>query len=182
MRILAACILVFLLMAVGGRTQTLYSLDASSIKSVVQSGYFRMGSPGAGGRRLEINSRYLTVGGVPVIPVMGELQYSRMPRERWEEEILKMKACGVTVVATYSFWNHHEEIEGEFDWSGDKDLRAFVQLCGRLGMLVYPRIGPWSHGKRVMAVPRTGSFGRNFLSTGRSIRYISNMSSGISGR
>ena len=124
-----------------------YFLDGSRVNTVVESGYFKMGRPGLGDRRLEVNSRYLTIGGVPRIPVMGELQYSRMPRERWEDEILKMKACGVTVVATYSFWNHHEEIEGEFDWTGNKDLRAFVQLCVRLGMLVYPRIGPWAHGE-----------------------------------
>jgi len=131
----------------GADAQSVYSLDASHVATAVSPGYFRMGSPGTAGRRLEINSRYLTIGGIPRIPVMGELQYSRMPRERWEDEILKMKAGGVTVIATYSFWNHHEEIEGEFDWSGNKDLRAFVQLCGRLGMLVYPRIGPWSHGE-----------------------------------
>jgi len=131
----------------GASAQTVYSLDASHVDTSVRSGYFRMGSPGEGRRRVEVNSRYLTIGGVPRIPVMGELQYSRMPRDRWEDEILKMKAGGVTVVATYSFWNHHEEIEGEFDWTGNKDLRAFVELCGRLGMAVYPRIGPWSHGE-----------------------------------
>ena len=134
-------------MVTGVSGQVIYSLDASHVSNAVDSGYFHMGNPGAGDRRLVVNSRYLTIGGVPQIPVMGELQYSRMPRERWEDEILKMKAGGVTVIATYSFWNHHEEIEGEFDWAGNKDLRAFVQLCGRLGMLVYPRIGPWSHGE-----------------------------------
>lgn len=131
----------------GAIAQSLYSIDASRVNTTVQSGYFHMGNPGSGDRKLEVNSRYLTIGGIPCIPVMGELQYSRMPRERWEDEILKMKAGGVTVIATYSFWIHHEEVEGEFDWSGNKDLRAFVQLCGRLGMLVYPRIGPWSHGE-----------------------------------
>ena len=136
-----------LALGVAGRAQTVYSLDGSHVPAAVESGYFKMGSPGTGDRRLEVNSRYLTIGGIPRIPVMGELQYSRMPKERWEDEILKMKAGGVTVIATYSFWNHHEEVEGEFDWSGNKDLRAFVQLCGRLGMLVYPRIGPWSHGE-----------------------------------
>lgn len=143
--------LVFLAMAMGlgaaASAQRVYSLDASHVDTTVRSGYFNMGNPGEGNRRVEVNSRYLTVGGVPQMFVMGELQYSRMPRERWEDEILKMKACGVTVVATYSFWIHHEEIEGEFDFSGNKDLRAFVELCGRLGMMVYPRIGPWSHGE-----------------------------------
>lgn len=127
--------------------QVLYSLDASRVNTKVQSGYFKMGNPGPAPRQLLVNSRYLTIGGKPVIPVMGELQYSRMPRERWEDEILKMKAGGVTIIATYVFWIHHEEIEGLFDWSGDKDLRSFVKLCQRLGVLVYPRIGPWAHGE-----------------------------------
>lgn len=99
------------------------------------------------GQTLTVNNRYLMINGRPEIPVMGELQYSRMDKDRWTDEILKMKACGVNIIATYSFWNHHEEIEGQFDWSGNKDLRSFVKLCGELGVYVYPRIGPWSHGE-----------------------------------
>src|ERR1700754_1668531 len=138
--------IVFIAWQLAAKGQVLYSLDASRVNTNVQSGYFKMGSAGPVSRQLLVNSRYLTIGGKPVIPVMGELQYSRMPRERWEDEILKMKAGGVTIIATYVFWIHHEEIEGLFDWSGDKDLRSFVKLCQRLGVLVYPRIGPWAHG------------------------------------
>ncbi|HXO75274.1 MAG TPA: beta-galactosidase, partial [Puia sp.] len=135
--------IIFIAWLLAAKGQVLYSLDASRVNTNVQSGYFKMGSAGPVSRQLLVNSRYLTIGGKPVIPVMGELQYSRMPRERWEDEILKMKAGGVTIIATYVFWIHHEEIEGLFDWSGDKDLRSFVKLCQRLGVLVYPRIGPW---------------------------------------
>lgn len=127
--------------------QTIYSIDASKVRTEIKSGYFKMGNPGPEGKQLLVNSRYLTIHGEPQIPVMGELQYSRMPQERWKDEILKMKAGGVTIIATYSFWNHHEEIEGKFDWSGNKDLRSFVKLCQQLGVYVYPRIGPWSHGE-----------------------------------
>ncbi len=147
MKSIGLAISVFLLSAFDAGAQKIYTLDASKVSTAVKSGYFKMGSAGPQGKELLVNSRYLTIGGVPQIPVMGELQYSRMPRERWEEEILKMKAGGINLVATYSFWNHHEEIEGQFDWQGNKDLRAFVKLCQRLGVLVYPRIGPWSHGE-----------------------------------
>jgi len=140
-------IFISLLLAFHAGAQKTYTLDASKVSTDVKSGYFKMGNPGPAGKQLLVNSRYLTVNGVPEIPVMGELQYSRMPEERWEDEILKMKAAGVNVIATYSFWNHHEEIEGQFDWQGNKDLRSFVKLCQRLGVLVYPRIGPWSHGE-----------------------------------
>ena len=67
-------------------------------------------SPSAGA--LGISSRYLTLNGRPWLPVMGEFHFSRYPEAKWEEEILKMKAAGVEIIATYVIWIHHEEIEG----------------------------------------------------------------------
>jgi hypothetical protein len=99
------------------------------------------------GHTLGLNAQYLTLDGKPWLPVMGELHYSRVPEAEWETEILKMKSAGVQVIATYIIWIHHEEIEGQWDWSGNKDLRRFVQLCARHGMYVLPRIGPWSHAE-----------------------------------
>ena len=140
-------VITFLYFGFEANAQKIYSIDASRVSTEIKSGYFKMGAAGPAGKEVLINSRYLTIGGIPQIPVMGELQFSRMPRERWEDEILKMKAGGVNVIATYVFWNHHEEIEGQFDWQGNKDLRSFVKLCKSLGVLVYPRIGPWAHGE-----------------------------------
>jgi hypothetical protein len=94
-----------------------------------------------------VNSRYLTRDGKPWLPVMGEFHYSRSPRQQWEEELLKMKAAGVNIVATYVIWIHHEEVEGQFDWTGQRDLRAFAQLCAKHGLLLEPRIGPWAHAE-----------------------------------
>ena len=105
------------------------------------------------GSTLGINSRYLTRNLKPWLPVMGEFHFSRYPESQWEEEILKMKAAGVDVVATYVIWIHHEEIEGQYDWQGQRDLRAFVELCARHGMVVVARIGPWDH-----AEARNGGF------------------------
>ncbi len=99
------------------------------------------------GVRLDVNSRFLTLGGKPWLPAMGEFHFSRYPRAQWEDEILKMKAAGVNIVATYVIWIHHEEIESQFDWSGQRDLRAFAQLCARHGMYLVARIGPWDHAE-----------------------------------
>ena len=99
------------------------------------------------GQTLTVNSQYLVFNGKPWLPVMGEFHYSRVPREDWEAEILKMKAGGVQIISTYIIWIHQEEIEGQFDWTGRRDLHAFVELCARHGMYVYPRIGPWAHGE-----------------------------------
>jgi hypothetical protein len=99
------------------------------------------------GHLLGLNAQYLTLDGKPWLPVMGEMHYSRVPEAEWENEILKMKSAGVQIIATYIIWIHHEEVEGQWDWAGQKDLRRFVQLCAKHGMYVVPRIGPWSHAE-----------------------------------
>ncbi|CAM5254697.1 hypothetical protein SALBM311S_08455 [Streptomyces alboniger] len=96
---------------------------------------------------IEVNSRWLTRGGRPWFPVSGEFHYSRYPAAEWEEELLKMKAGGVTAVASYLIWIHHEEIEGRVRFDGDRDLRRFAELCARHGLDFVPRIGPWSHAE-----------------------------------
>ena len=82
-----------------------------------------------------------------VVPVMGEVHYSRIPEAEWANEIHKMKERGVTVIATYVFWNHVEEQQGIFDWSGQRNLRRFIELCKAEGLPVCLRIGPFCHGE-----------------------------------
>ncbi|MFJ8467189.1 beta-galactosidase [Streptomyces swartbergensis] len=96
---------------------------------------------------IEVTSRWLTRGGRPWFPVSGEFHYSRYPAREWEEELLKMKAGGVSAVASYVIWIHHEEIEGRIRFDGDRDLRRFAELCARHGLDFVPRIGPWSHAE-----------------------------------
>ena len=109
--------------------------------------HLRMGGCDPQGHCITVNSRYLLKDGRPWLPVMGEFHFSRYPAELWEEELLKMKAAGIDIVATYIFWIHHEEVEGEWDWSGRRCLRGFAELCARNGLYLYPRIGPWAHGE-----------------------------------
>ncbi len=99
------------------------------------------------GRVLGVTNRYLTLNGKPWLPVMGELHYSRIPEAEWEDAILQMKSAGVDVISTYVIWIHHEEVKGEWDWTGQRDLRRFAELCAKHGMLLYPRLGPWAHAE-----------------------------------
>ncbi|WP_181592479.1 beta-galactosidase [Paenibacillus sp. YN15] len=94
-----------------------------------------------------VNTRHLLKDGEPWMPVMGEFHYSRYPEAQWEESIRKMIAGGITVLSTYVFWIHHEEIRGEFDWSGQRNLRRFIELCGEYRLPMFLRIGPWCHGE-----------------------------------
>jgi hypothetical protein len=122
-------------------------IDASKVPAPPAPLSFDAGGRSPQGQVLAINSRYLLLDGKPWFPVMGEYQYSRSSPVDWERELLKMKAGGIQIVSTYLFWIHHEEIEGRFDWSGQRDLRRFVELADKHGMYVWVRVGPWDHGE-----------------------------------
>ncbi|HTB62823.1 MAG TPA: beta-galactosidase [Opitutales bacterium] len=123
------------------------SIDASVAPAAPVALAFPVGGKSPDGHELSINSRYFTRDGQPFFPVMGEFHYSRYPQSEWENEILKMKAGGITIISCYVIWIHHEETKDKFDFTGQKDLRAFVQLCAKHGMYVWVRIGPWDHAE-----------------------------------
>lgn len=93
------------------------------------------------------NKEYLIKDNAPWFPVMGEFHYSRYREDLWEESLRKMKAGGVTVVATYAFWIHHEEEEGVYDFTGCRNVGKFVALCKKVRLPIFLRIGPWCHGE-----------------------------------
>jgi len=99
------------------------------------------------GRTLWADNRSLYRNGKPWMPVMGEFHFTRCPQDEWRDALLKMKAGGVDIVATYVFWIHHEEVRGEYDWRGQRSLRDFLKLCHELGLCAFVRMGPWSHGE-----------------------------------
>lgn len=93
------------------------------------------------------NDYYFEKDGKPWLPIMGEMHYSRTDRRHWKRSLYTMKAGGVQVVASYTIWIHHEEIEGRYDFSGNKDLRAFAKEVQAAGLYLFLRIGPWVHGE-----------------------------------
>ena len=99
------------------------------------------------GKPVTWDSYSLMIDGQRVCPVMGEIHYSRVPQGEWRQEVRKMKDGGVTIIATYVFWNHIEEQEGVFRWDGQRNLRAFLEVCKDEQMPVVLRIGPFCHGE-----------------------------------
>jgi len=147
MKIHGLLLFAFLLPGTTLIAQRIYKADASDIMQQPLTGHLKMGNAGPENKQILVNSLYMTIAGKPALPVMGEIHYSRIRRDKWEDCILKMKACGINIISTYLFWNQHEEVEGEFDWEGEKDLRSFVKLCEDHGMYVIVRLGPWAHGE-----------------------------------
>lgn len=101
----------------------------------------------ASGDEIGFNNYYMEKNGKPYFGIAGEFHFSRMDPSRWEDELVKMRLGGINTVSTYVFWNHHEEVEGEFDFSGRRDIGHFVRLCKEQGLYVILRVGPFDHGE-----------------------------------
>jgi len=124
-------------------------------------------STAPGGATVTIDTDSLVLNGRPVSAVMGEFHFTRYARSEWREELLRMKAGGITIVSTYVFWIHHEEIEGQWNWTGDHDLNEFVRIAGSVGLKVIVRCGPWCHGE-----VRNGGFPEWLLDKGWKLRTV----------
>ncbi len=75
--------------------------------------------------------------------VSGAIHYTRTPRELWRKRIRAAKQAGLNCVETYVFWNAHEKSPGDFDFSHDLDLRAFIKIIGEEGLFCILRPGPY---------------------------------------
>ena len=125
-----------------------YQIDISKVsiqKSISLGEKFSGTSPD--GRQVGFTSAYMQLNGAPFFGVSGEVHYCRVSPDQWEDTLVKAKCGGVNTIATYVFWNVHEEVEGTFRFDGCRDIRRFVDLCRKHGLMVILRIGPFCHGE-----------------------------------
>lgn len=99
------------------------------------------------GEKLSFTNYFMEIDNKPFFGISGEFHFSRYHESLWEDEIIKMKMCGINTIATYVFWIHHEEFEGIFDFAGNKNVRKFIELCAKYELYVIIRIGPFAHGE-----------------------------------
>lgn len=124
-----------------------YIVASAAMLFAAQSALASGNAAGNGNPVVEWDAYSLKLDGKRVMPVMGEIHYSRLPENEWQDAVRKMKEGGVTLIATYVFWNHIEEKEGVFDWSGQRNLRMFIEVCKEEGLPVVLRVGPFCHGE-----------------------------------
>ncbi|MDH6342203.1 beta-galactosidase [Parabacteroides sp. PFB2-12] len=91
----------------------------------------------------EIGENTFLLNGEPYVIKAAEIHYPRIPKEYWEHRIQMSKALGMNTVCLYIFWNYHEPEEGQYDFTGQKDIAAFCRLAQQYGLNVIVRPGPY---------------------------------------
>lgn len=89
------------------------------------------------------DARSFQIDGRRIWLVAGAIPFARVPRDSWAQRIHLAKLAGLNTIETPIVWAQHEPRPGSFDFEGDRDLRHFVELCGRAGMYVILRPGPF---------------------------------------
>jgi len=94
-------------------------------------------------RHFGYDDKTFLLDGEPFRVYSGELHYFRVPREYWRHRLRCARLMGLNTVSTYMPWNLHEPRPGRFDFDGDLDVAAFLNLAQEEGLKVILRPGPY---------------------------------------
>ncbi|NWI04587.1 BGAL galactosidase, partial [Tichodroma muraria] len=100
-------------------------------------------SPSARSFQLDYEHNCFRKDGAPFRYISGSIHYARVPRPAWRDRLLKMYMSGLSTVQVYVPWNYHETLPGVYDFTGNRDVEAFLDLTAELGLLVILRPGPY---------------------------------------
>src|SRR5205085_5093886 len=97
-------------------------------------------------RRTWFDERGLVLGPDRRVPFYcAAMHYWRTPRALWRQALDGLAHVGVKIVETYVPWGVHEKAsggEGRWDWSGNKDLGAWLDEVKAAGLVAAVRPGP----------------------------------------
>lgn len=89
------------------------------------------------------NDAAYVINGQPTWLLSGEMHYFKMTRGDWRRRLVQLKCAGFNTVSVYMPWNYHELAEGEWHFSGERDVAHFLELAAEIGLYVVARPGPY---------------------------------------
>ncbi|KAL6224296.1 hypothetical protein ACLB2K_003151 [Fragaria x ananassa] len=97
------------------------------------------------------DGRAITIDGKRRILNSGSIHYPRSTAQMWPDLIRKSKEGGLDAIETYVFWNAHEPVRCQYDFTGNLDLVRFLKTVQDEGLHAVLRIGPyvcaeWNYG------------------------------------
>jgi len=93
---------------------------------------------------VKFDRKSLLVDGKRKFIFSGSLHYFRHPSpEVWRDRLRKIKALGMNAVDIYFYWGYHSPAEGEYDFSGPRDVDRLLDLIEEEGLYLIGRPGPY---------------------------------------
>ncbi|XP_057431346.1 beta-galactosidase 15-like [Lotus japonicus] len=97
------------------------------------------------------DSNAIVINGERKIIMSGAIHYPRSTSQMWPYLIQNAQDGGLDAIETYIFWDIHEPVRRQYDFSGDLDFIKFLKNVQEAGLYVVLRIGPyvcaeWNYG------------------------------------
>jgi beta-galactosidase len=92
---------------------------------------------------IQLSKNGIEINGEPTVILCASLFYFRIPRDLWKDRLLKVKKAGYNCIDVYFPWNFHEMEQNDWDFTGEKDVEAFLQMAAAEGLYVVARPGPY---------------------------------------
>ncbi|CAI2357331.1 unnamed protein product [Caenorhabditis sp. 36 PRJEB53466] len=89
------------------------------------------------------NSQFL-LDGEPFQYLAGEIHYFRIPHQKWDDRLKRVRALGFNAITVPVPWNLHQYDQDETpQFSGNLDLVKFIKTANDNGLYTIIRIGPY---------------------------------------
>ena len=98
--------------------------------------------------KFEIVGKEFLKDGEPIKLISGAVHYFRNMKDTWRDIFKKARALGLNCIETYCAWNMHVKKVGEYDFTGNLDLSAFIKMAEEEGLMVIVRPGPYICAER----------------------------------
>lgn len=94
--------------------------------------------------RVSYDARSLMIDGKRKVIWSSEFHPFRLPSpDLWRDILQKMKASGFNTVALYFDWGYHSAKQGEYDFTGIRDIDRVLTMAEEEGLYVIARPGPY---------------------------------------
>ena len=98
-------------------------------------------------RSVSYNHRGLLFDGEPTLWVSGSMHYQRFTPGLWPNALRLAKEANMNGITSYVMWNLHEPLRGQYDFTGQSNVSAFLQAAHDAGLMVHLRFGPYIDGE-----------------------------------
>ncbi|KAK2439709.1 beta-galactosidase [Trifolium repens] len=100
---------------------------------------------------VDYDANAIIINGERRLILSGAIHYPRSTSQMWPDLIKKAKDGGLDAIETYIFWDIHEPVRRQYDFSKDLDFIKFLKNVQEAGLYVVLRIGPyvcaeWNYG------------------------------------
>jgi beta-galactosidase len=92
---------------------------------------------------IDFDNKGFIINGHHTYLASGSIHYPRVPHELWEDRLTRLKNASFNGVQTYAFWNYHEPVQGQWNFSGDADFGAYLDTAQKVGLFATVRPGPY---------------------------------------